>query len=607
MKKTNRNYRRSRLPMLSIISFTVIAACVYGVINIIARSIKADADDGVMVNLLQKLTNMDFIAAVGFCALTVIFICVQIINYQSYVKPYDNLKLKAEQYSIDEEDALADCAAIRNRLGEGRDTANRLLALSWEYSEAYRVVFDDIEKSAASIERLFADSAAADGTAARLVKTFESRQHETRQEIIRANSLALNRARVVEQDLWRGSAKKVFDVVKNYIREAGKYLDLLDRERELVAKKINAYSAVIEEAGINADRLSLNAAMEAAKIGATGRIFAFIADDFRAHADVLRNAYPDIREAAEQMGAQAALADELKSLYVEAYNEIQSTLKLVSDVASKVKKAAESGQQAVETVYESYESDVTTANNAYDSAEDTQTDAAYASAEETQTTAAYATTKDAQTGDAHGPADETPAGKYVDENGAAYSDAYGAAGGGAYSASDKTQTGETRSGDGETQADDIFGATGKTQDDEIFGATGGFDKIYDGGPAQEFTVHYEPNFNALGPDNEPTTYNTTFDWESWNNGYLEVRGVLSALRSEIRALGAFAVGLPDASALLAERGEKISMLNRDLVDGAKSISTLMSDAGAQLEAMAERRSFAELTASARAKRKRPRR
>ena len=142
--KRNASTRRDRPPIITIIVSSILAGFAYA----------------------TTLFEGGGVVTIALLAALVAFIIFSLLrNYYIYVKPMAKLSASVEQYASDCEDAILEFAVVKSDLEDGHNTANRLLALSWEYSEAYKNAYGELGKIATSSRRLFADSARRGGRA----------------------------------------------------------------------------------------------------------------------------------------------------------------------------------------------------------------------------------------------------------------------------------------------------------------------------------------------------------------------------------------------------------------------------------------------------------
>ncbi|MCL2060308.1 MAG: hypothetical protein FWH01_14870, partial [Oscillospiraceae bacterium] len=356
--------KASAFPLvLSVLFSLLVAAGGHASIYMIIRSMRADIETGAVAGLGEKLTTMDIVAALCSAALVILFICVQIINFNLYIKPLHKMKIVSGHLLKAGGDVMGSVDALHNelkRLGNAADQAHKLAG---EHSVALAEASGGAPKLAATARQLFADSASVDNEIAMLAKTIDEHSSGARAEILRviessreweaavateaaavaeaaeaaeaaavveaaeaAEAAAVTEAVAVAEDEKNegGGAYRIHRIdYAEFIDEADSYLHLLAQLSKDISAKIAACTASIKTAESHANRVSLDAAIASAKAGLEGRGFAYIAEDIRSHAEDMRKIVSSIGEASGQTDAQAVLVDELVTLYIEAGRNAQ--------------------------------------------------------------------------------------------------------------------------------------------------------------------------------------------------------------------------------------------------------------------------------------------
>ena len=324
MKSQKKRTRILRPPFLSIIASIVVAVCAYGAIAQIIWSVRDDVDYGLYDELAAKLSNMEFIAALGISALLLIFLAVQVGNYFMHIKPLKLFIENPDPYSKNKDAVLADFSAIRAILDECGETAKRIYELQNVITKSFRDVTINISHIATSTRQLFINAAAVDNTVVVIIKDIETYHEKTRRDILNAAKLGSSRVAAADNHPERpNEAKKALITFKKFFAEAGKFFDTLIQERSLISNRLESFSAAVDEIAADVNMLSLDAALESARAGAKGRGFARIADGIRKHADDLRDAVRNIKEAGAQMEIQAKLIDEVTSLMTSTQYDLR--------------------------------------------------------------------------------------------------------------------------------------------------------------------------------------------------------------------------------------------------------------------------------------------
>jgi len=369
MKKKKSQKRNIRPPVFSILSSIIVAACVYTAIYEIVRNVRSDIEYGIDNDLFGKMSYIYYAAALGLAALLIIFICVQINNYYSFIKPLKKLSALPEIYTRADSDIRSEIEGIKKGLDESENVVNGIIALSVELSKEYRDVSDNFSQFASSARQLFANSASVDNAVVLVAKGIEARHESARREIYEACALAMRQARAAGAatvksnpddyptladysyaaeniaaagyaSARREDVKSALQAFKKYFTKAEEFFDALVQERALITGKFRTFADSIKELTSRANMLSLNAAIESARAGDTGRGFAQIADDIRIHAEDMRGAVLTLHEASEQLEVQAKLIDEVTSLLTSAQYELRAESLLTAVTAEQAGAAS---------------------------------------------------------------------------------------------------------------------------------------------------------------------------------------------------------------------------------------------------------------------------
>ena len=328
MKNKNRRNKLAFTPILTIAASAVVAACFYASFNIIIRSIRLDLENGTVGGIESKLANLNYVAVIGFSAFVIIYACIQIINYFALSRLHQRHATDSEAISQARDIAIEQRNALHDRLKTGGKTAVLLDERSEEQTRVLGELYEGLNKIASTSKQLFVNSAAVDNAVAQLVRTIETLHNDIHDEALSPSGLFrtaegdgyLTDGGVYEENgaYSETGAYSDADSYEELFTGADVYVDKLNRARAGLREKIDACATIIKNATMQANVLSLNAAVESAKAGEAGRGFVYVAEDIRTHADELRKANAEIRDAAEQSDSQIAWISELSEIHAAA-------------------------------------------------------------------------------------------------------------------------------------------------------------------------------------------------------------------------------------------------------------------------------------------------
>jgi len=279
--------------------------------------------------LPEKLQNVNFATAVGLIILAVIYTCVRTINYLAYIKPQIKHKAGAGNASGGF-DSREPETVYGGTAGYG-EALNRIYARSGERTEMLKDIRNGVSAVSSTVHRLFTNAAIIDNAADSLIKDMEARYSggampadEASGGVFPADKAAdgvspsdrASAGAIIKKILSYGLTPEA-DKLEALFNEVNVYLDMLDQGKRSISEKLVQSDELIRQSVTNSNRISLNAAVESAKIGEAGRGFAYLADDIRTGAEDLRAVISIIDDALDGTGAQAAIIAELEALHAE--------------------------------------------------------------------------------------------------------------------------------------------------------------------------------------------------------------------------------------------------------------------------------------------------
>jgi methyl-accepting chemotaxis protein len=171
-------------------------------------------------------------------------------------------------------------------------------------------------------------------------------------------------------------AQKVIASAKSGQEMSNQTDKAMDEIKEQV-QSINEAITVIDQIAFQTNILSLNAAVEAATAGEAGKGFAVVAGEVRNLANRSAEAAKDIKaiveNATEKTNSGKVVADKMTKGYEELYDNINNTMKLISDVSHASKEQQDAIQQinsAVNTLDMNTQQNAAAANQIKIQAED---------------------------------------------------------------------------------------------------------------------------------------------------------------------------------------------------------------------------------------------
>jgi methyl-accepting chemotaxis protein len=377
MNMNDKRRKGARPPILLAIATAILAACFYAPVYIYGRDIRAGIESGITDGMSSKLFYIDFAAIFGIAAFAIAIINVLIFDYRKYKKPLRRLEASAKLQSQAYNDTVAGIGALRGDISGGGEIAERTAELADAHADSLRMTHEGISQAASSLRRLFANAAAVDNAVEQLMKNADAHNGCARQALLEKSDaetariaaetalIAAEAARIVAEakaeadriaaesmrivaeaeadsariaieaaakpgnvaaegeksDSRREGSVSLYRQLKKFFGDARNYLEMLSRERDMIYGKLSSCSATLRETAAQANRLTLNAAVESAKAGLAGRSFAHIADGVRDHSENIRGALSAIREALDQTEAQTAAISELTALHSHARRE----------------------------------------------------------------------------------------------------------------------------------------------------------------------------------------------------------------------------------------------------------------------------------------------
>jgi methyl-accepting chemotaxis protein len=258
-------------PVLTIFESIIVTLCLSASVFLFYLSFREDVTHGFPKSLADKLHNEDFINALVLFILAVIYVIVRIVNFHLFAKPLRKILNNKNKVEASENANAARVETVKTYLAEGIHIAEKLA----EHTDKNEDYIGGMQTGMKSIS----------GAAKRLLQNISVIENA-------ANRFTLN--------------------IESY-----KLIELLRKEKDLVADKLDICAGIIKEAVTKSNRLSLDAATESARMGEPGRGFAYVAEDIRQNAEELRFMAPIIRDALDGAAAQTALLDKMAEDYIK--------------------------------------------------------------------------------------------------------------------------------------------------------------------------------------------------------------------------------------------------------------------------------------------------
>ncbi|WP_123070477.1 methyl-accepting chemotaxis protein [Massilia aurea] len=232
---------------------------------------------------------------------------------------------------------LQEAVAIAGRVAQGRldgeivahgndETGQLLVALARMHARLEDMV-RQIRAGAVHVERVAGDIVAGSRELAQRASTQAATLEETAATMEEMSStVANNAANALRASELAASGARAADDGAGAMAEVGATMDSISES----AQRMSGIVAVIDEIAFHTNLLSLNAAVEAARAGASGRGFAVVAGEVRHLAN-----------------RSAASAREIRQLIEEALARVQAGARVAGDAGAAVKEvAAGAGQVA---------------------------------------------------------------------------------------------------------------------------------------------------------------------------------------------------------------------------------------------------------------------
>ena len=335
-----------RSPILTIYESVIITLCIFASIVLIFFSVRDDVASGSSISLASKLMYADFTTSLGLLCLVTIYIIVKVVNFLVFIKPLKRMQKNADTYAASFNETVLELDALKNALTQSGMRVNEMLAIAEEHAVTLNDVYGDISRTSAATKKLFENAAVIDSAAIQLKKNVES-YYES------AGALKRPSVRVAADELHAARRMNPAEAESFHSELVG----MLSKGRDSILEKLNLCMGIIKETVVNANRLSLSTAIESAKIGESGRGFAYIADDIRTGAEGLNDAVEAVRDALEGAEAQAPLISELTTAYRgAAAGDYNTTVKrdgqAYQEIDDEMKKymEAESGEKLMDEI-----------------------------------------------------------------------------------------------------------------------------------------------------------------------------------------------------------------------------------------------------------------
>ena len=555
MNKKNKHTKLAFTPILTIVVSAIVAACFYASVYIIIQSIRTDIANNAADSITPKLSNLNYTAVIGFSAIVIIYACIQIINYFALARPFRGLQSEEIEKNLQASIEISSrIEKIHNYLIEGGDAAGRLEERLGEQTGALTETRDGLSKIGTTARQLFVNSAAIDNAVAQIAKSVESLQNSVHEGIAAASpaspaspapspvETAVNITTPGDMNTMKitapGDMNDDIEAFGRLLIDVDNYIGMVNRAGEHLNQRIAACAEIVRTATIQANQLSLNAAVESAKAGEAGRGFVYVAEDIRTHADGLRKANAEIHGAATQVDSRSDLITRLEESLASAKRALLSVARTTSAPVSAAVKI-EDKISAPEDAYAAADDADAVINDTYvavDDADDIANDTNVA-VDDTDTSA----------DDANGAVDDA-------EKPAANE-----------SAADSK--GNSISGSSISDATGSPNPSGAPVSD---GTT-----VSNGAPVSNGAVAPAAINETPAPDK---TANTSRHRAKWEKEIDAIYKDLDAIRIAIRTVGAALAESSDTAASEIKRIDMLSTMNNEIMESVKKLASLLEQA-----------------------------